>query len=438
MTTFEAQESPLALATLPENTLGKNSKNTRSRSQNGVKRGNQRFVPAESIPRAKTDQDLTSTLLQKSRKGSDRIRVREDILDLDAIPPLDIDQSQDTIALEDPEEPVAFTPEEDLMAEVALQETLEASPNDSDDTYNTDPEVAFKKGIPKGPLLTAEEEITLGRLVQAGKRAEAQLATSSLPPSLQHTLEKAVIEGNKARKKLVERNLRLVVNVAHKYRNRGLPMEDLLQEGSIGVRRGADKYDPERGFRFSTYAYWWIRQAVTRALAEQARIIRLPVQVIQDISRLSRFTRQLEQDLGRQPTPQELADGLGISREKLVDLLEANTKVTSLSQPLGDEDEQSLGDTIAADESSDPGLLAGTNMLSDQVWSLMKDRLDDRHRNVIVLRFGLDRGGHQRTLAEVGDIMQVSRERVRQIEGVALRRLKGNAADTIKHYNLEL
>jgi RNA polymerase primary sigma factor len=272
------------------------------------------------------------------------------------------------------------------------------------------------------PLLTAEEEISLSRAYDNGRTAQAKLAAAECAEPARPPLEHAARAGERARRRLVESNLRLVISVARKHLNRGLPLPDLIQEGNIGLSRAVDKFDWRRGFRFSTYAYWWIRQAITRAIADQSRVVRIPVHMSGQISRYARASSRLAQELGREPTVDEVAAWLDIPVAKAEEIHQAAQTPVSLDAPVGEDADSYLGDFV--EDASQPALVdaVSKNMLKDSVGEVMEN-LNPRERKVVELRFGLG-DGRARTLAEVGDELQISRERVRQIESDALRKLR--------------
>jgi RNA polymerase sigma factor, sigma-70 family len=259
-----------------------------------------------------------------------------------------------------------------------------------------DPVRMYLKEIGTVPLLTAEEEMELARRKQAGDE--------------------------KAKKKLIEANLRLVVSIAKRYTGRGMSFLDLVQEGNLGLIKGVEKFDPEKGFKLSTYATWWIRQSVTRALADQARTIRVPVHMVETINKMSKMQRKLTLELGYEPSVAELAKALDMTEEKVMEIMQIAREPASLETPIGEEDDSNLGDFVADNNVLTPEDNVESVMLREHIDALLGD-LKERERQVIVLRFGLE-DGHPRTLEEVGREFKVTRERIRQIEAKALRKLR--------------
>ncbi len=277
----------------------------------------------------------------------------------------------------------------------------------------------YLKEIGRTPLLKAEEEVELANQIQA---MMPLLEQNNLTPQ-----EEAIVhKGQRAKQKMARANLRLVVSVAKKYQNRGLSFLDLIQEGSIGVMRAAEKFDPSKGYKFSTYSYWWIRQAMTRAIANQARTIRLPIHITQDLNKIKKVTRQLSQELGRKPSEDELIAELDISQKKFRSILRASqvTKPRSLNVTI-DDNKTELGQ-ILADDSASPTDFIYEKELSSQVGDLL-DTLSPKQRDVITLRFGL-KNGEIMTYEQIGNQCGISRERVRQIKNRALRLLKQRAS----------
>jgi RNA polymerase primary sigma factor len=273
-------------------------------------------------------------------------------------------------------------------------------------------------------LLTAEEEIELAQRIEQGGDARRVLNhQENVSEERREELEDAAAHGEQARSRLTEANLRLVVSVARKYLNRGLPMLDLIQEGNIGLARAVEKYDWRKGYRFSTYAYWWIRQGMTRALSEQARSIRVPTHMVAAIGDVYKAARDLQQELGREPRVNEIADRLDLSQEKVQEIMQSARQPVSLETPLGGEESSgTLGDLIADRTIRSPHDLAAHSMLKRHMDDAMQV-LSPRERQVLRLRYGLD-GGREHTLGEIADVLGVTSERVRQIESAALSKLR--------------
>jgi RNA polymerase primary sigma factor len=282
----------------------------------------------------------------------------------------------------------------------------------------------YFRDISATALLSAEEEIELAQFIEGGEDAKRELAHAEhVTEEQRDQLEEAVIGGERARSRLTEANLRLVVSVARKYLNRGLPMLDLIQEGNIGLARAVEKYDWRKGYRFSTYAYWWIRQGMTRALAEQARSIRVPTHMVAAIGDVYKAARDLQQELGREPRVQEIADRLDLSPERVQEIQASSRQPVSLETPLGNEDAGgTLGDLIADRSVRSPHDLAAHSMLRRHMDDAMQV-LSPRERQVLRLRYGLS-GGREHTLGEIADQLGVTSERVRQIESAALSKLR--------------
>jgi RNA polymerase primary sigma factor len=283
----------------------------------------------------------------------------------------------------------------------------------------------YMREIAHHELLTAQEEVSLAQQLEAGKEALRGLAMADalLDPNYRIVLEQQVEDGERARQRLIECNLRLVVSIARRYLGRGVPILDLVQEGNIGLQTGVEKYDWRRGFRLSTYIYWWIRQAVTRAVADQSRTIRLPVHVNELLTRIARAEHELAAGLGRQPTVEELGRCLDIEPERILEARRAAHMPVSLEAPLGEDGELTRGDLIGDEAAAEAAYRSSeASDLSERLESAL-DKLHPRERQVLRLRFGLDRG-YERTLAEVGEALGVTRERIRQIEAQGLAKLR--------------
>jgi RNA polymerase primary sigma factor len=281
----------------------------------------------------------------------------------------------------------------------------------------------YFRDISAATLLTAEQEIELAQEIERGEDAKRELQMPDMAEERRDELEDVMHIGERARGRLTEANLRLVVSVARKYLNRGLPMLDLIQEGNIGLARAVEKYEWRKGYRFSTYAYWWIRQGMTRALAEQSRSIRVPTHMVAAIGDVYKAARDLQQELGRDPRVQEIADRLDVTPERVQEIQSSSRQPISLETPLGNEDSSgTLGDLIADRTVRTPHDLAAHSMLARHMDDAMQV-LSPRDRQVLRLRYGLD-GGREHTLGEIADELGVTSERVRQIESAALSKLR--------------
>lgn len=287
-----------------------------------------------------------------------------------------------------------------------------------------DPVRMYLKEIGKVSLLTAEEEVSLAKRIERGEAASLRLRQEkNIPAAETRKLRSAEHDGHIAKRKLVEANLRLVVSIAKRYVGRGMLFLDLIQEGNLGLIRAVEKFDYKKGYKFSTYATWWIRQAITRAIADQARTIRIPVHMVETINKLIRVQRQLLQDLGREPMPEEIGDEMEITPEKVREILKISQEPVSLETPIGEEEDSQLGDFIEDHAAIVPIDAASFKLLQEQL-SQVLNTLSDREKRVIEMRFGLT-GEHPRTLEEVGRKFGVTRERIRQIESKTLGKLKG-------------
>jgi RNA polymerase primary sigma factor len=287
----------------------------------------------------------------------------------------------------------------------------------------SDPVRMYLKEIGRVPLLSAAEEVDLAKRVEAGLFASEKLTTvRELPVSLERELEQIERDGQFAKKRLIEANLRLVVSIAKRYVGRGMLFLDLIQEGNLGLIRAVEKFDYTKGYKFSTYATWWIRQAITRAIADQARTIRIPVHMVETINKLLRVQRQMLQYLGREPTPEELGAELELPPERVREIQKLAQEPVSLETPIGEEEDSNLGDFIEDSDAIVPIDAASFILLQEQLDAILHT-LSDREKKVIQLRFGLT-DGHARTLEEVGREFGVTRERIRQIESKTLSKLR--------------
>ena len=327
-----------------------------------------------------------------------------------------------------------------LNIEVVPDEAVEAADDtdivaDDDDTHSEkninidlsidtgvnidDPVRMYLKEIGRVPLLSGSEEIVLAEQIEAATKEDATYKEIKL--------------GEKAKKKLVDANLRLVVSIAKRYVGRGMLFLDLIQEGNLGLIKAVDKFDHHKGYKFSTYATWWIRQAITRAIADQARTIRIPVHMVETINKLIRISRQLLQDKGREPLPEEIAEGMGITVERVREIQKIAQEPVSLETPIGEEEDSHLGDFIEDQDAIAPDDAASYILLREQIEDVFTC-LTEREQQVLLLRFGL-KDGKPRTLEEVGQHFNVTRERIRQIEGKALTKLRNRGKrDRIKDF----
>ena len=338
-------------------------------------------------------EDELSSLYERIHAEHLEVNFEEDVSD------------DDEVFLEEDAEPAEQ--EEEVKEEIEF-------PSDSMIAVD-DPVKMYLKEIGALKLLDGEEEIKLAKAVERGIAADAT--------------EEEIRQGEAAKKELADRNLRLVVSIAKKYLGRGLQFLDLIQEGNLGLLKAVDKFDYTKGYKFSTYATWWIRQAITRAIADQARTIRVPVHMVETINKLNRISRQLLQEKGREATNEELAKAMGISVTKVREVKKIAQDPISLETPIGEKEDSHLGDFIEDHEAVAPDDAAGSILLREQIEELLQG-LTDREREVLELRFGL-KDGKTRTLEEVGKYFDVTRERIRQIEGKALVKLKKSAKNLI-------
>ena len=346
----------------------------------------------------------------------------------DSLEALSIDISNDEDILPDlaDEEPAA-----EEIAEVEEEELVD--PNSLVNSFSIDDPVRmYLKEIGKVPLLNPDEEIVLAQAMSAGNEAKARLdeleeqrkngETPDITPEEEAQLRKVYKKGESSKQKLAEANLRLVVSIAKRYVGRGMLFLDLIQEGNLGLIKAVEKFDYTKGYKFSTYATWWIRQAITRAIADQARTIRIPVHMVETINKVIRVSRQLLQELGHDPSPNEIAAEMSMPVEKVREILKIAQEPVSLETPIGEEEDSHLGDFIPDEGASEPSEAASFTLLKEQLMDVLST-LTPREEKVLKLRFGIE-DGRTRTLEEVGKEFNVTRERIRQIEAKALRKLR--------------
>lgn len=311
--------------------------------------------------------------------------------------------------------------EEDSIAEEISQ--LEKTFANASHAKINDPVKMYLKEIGQIPLLDPKEEPIIARQIQEGEEAKEAMKSTDLSDEEKKKLAKVIADGEQAKQTLISSNLRLVVSIAKKYVGRGMLFLDLIQEGNCGLIKAVEKFDYTKGFKFSTYATWWIRQSITRAIADQARTIRIPVHMVETINKLTRIQRQLVQDLGRDPLPEEIAEKMeNISAEKVREIQKIALDPVSLETPIGEEDDSHLGDFIEDKDTLSPDDYTNNQLLKDEINAVLQG-LTEREEKVLRLRFGL-LDGRTRTLEEVGKEFNVTRERIRQIEAKALRKLK--------------
>ena len=340
----------------------------------------------------------------------------------DSLESLGIDiGSHEAMEVTDDDEPTL-----ESIGEIEEEELVD--PNELVDNFSIDDPVRmYLKEIGKVPLLSADEEVTLATTMAAKLAAEEELARreesgESTSEEEMAAFKKAIAEGEVAKQKLAEANLRLVVSIAKRYVGRGMLFLDLIQEGNLGLIKAVEKFDYAKGFKFSTYATWWIRQAISRAIADQARTIRIPVHMVETINKVIRVSRQLLQELGHDPSPEEISEEMGMPVDKVREILKIAQEPVSLETPIGEEEDSHLGDFIPDEGASEPSEAASFTLLQEQLVEVLST-LTPREEKVLKLRFGIE-DGRPRTLEEVGRDFNVTRERIRQIEAKALRKLR--------------
>ena len=377
---------------------------------------------AELIERGKKKGSLSSSELMDVLEDMD---LESDQMDkiYDTLENLGIDTvGEDYI----PDLPDDADPPLEAMEDISEEEIVD--PNSMVDSFGTDDPVRmYLKEIGKVNLLSSDEEIELAQAMDAGNAAKEQLAElqaagEEIPAEVQAELDKAIKKGERAKQRLAEANLRLVVSIAKRYMGRGMQFLDLIQEGNLGLIKAVEKFDYTKGYKFSTYATWWIRQAITRAIADQARTIRIPVHMVETINKVIRVSRQLLQELGHDPTPEEIAEEMSMPVERVREILKIAQEPVPLETPIGEEEDSHLGDFIPDEDASEPSEVASFTLLKEQLVDVLST-LTPREEKVLKLRFGIE-DGRTRTLEEVGKEFNVTRERIRQIEAKALRKLR--------------
>ncbi|MDJ0620223.1 MAG: RpoD/SigA family RNA polymerase sigma factor [Calothrix sp. MO_192.B10] len=327
---------------------------------------------------------------------------------------------------------------ENLTTEQSLGDRMAAArPSGYNKTENDDAVGAFFKEMARYPLLKADEEVELARRVRFLEDVRIKQASLQkklgYPPSketvaqcwelTEKQLEHRLYQGKVAKRKMIRSNLRLVVSIAKRYLNRGVPFLDLIQEGAMGLNRATEKFDPDKGYKFSTYAYWWIRQAITRAIANDARTIRLPIHIVEKLNKLKKAQRELKQKLGRNPSDVEIAEALEIPANQLRQLQQLRRQALSLNHRVGKEEDTELMDLLEDEENLSPEARMSESMMRNEIWEVLSEVLTPREKDVISLRYGLT-SSEPCTLEEVGNMFNLSRERVRQIQSKAMRKLR--------------
>ena len=391
-------------------------------------------LPAASL--LNTHEKLKELFTKGKKKGKlDSAELSEvlDEMDLEGEQMDSIYDSLEQLGIEvGAEDFLADLPDDDgepAMEEIAeIEEEELVDPNSLVDSFNIDDPVRmYLKEIGKVPLLTADQEVELATAMTAGREAQARMDEAeengeTLSDEELAQLKKQIKAGERAKQQLAEANLRLVVSIAKRYVGRGMLFLDLIQEGNLGLIKAVEKFDYTKGYKFSTYATWWIRQAITRAIADQARTIRIPVHMVETINKVIRVSRQLLQELGHDPSPEEISEEMNMPVDKVREILKIAQEPVSLETPIGEEEDSHLGDFIPDEAASEPSEAASFTLLKEQLVDVLST-LTPREEKVLKLRFGIE-DGRTRTLEEVGKEFNVTRERIRQIEAKALRKLR--------------
>ena len=393
-----------------------------------AKRAAAKKAPAKKAAAKKTAAPATGDDVDESTPGIEDIDISEGDLAAAANDVVEVVAAGDDTEEDATSEPTAEDKASgDFVWDEEESEALRQARKDAELTASADSVRAYLKQIGKVALLNAEEEVELAKRIEAGLFAVEKMRESAekgekLPVAQRRDMTWICRDGNRAKNHLLEANLRLVVSLAKRYTGRGMAFLDLIQEGNLGLIRAVEKFDYTKGYKFSTYATWWIRQAITRAMADQARTIRIPVHMVEVINKLGRIQRELLQDLGREPTPDELAKEMDLTPEKVLEIQQYAREPISLDQTIGDEGDSQLGDFIEDSEAVVAVDAVSFTLLQDQLQSVL-ETLSEREAGVVRLRFGLT-DGQPRTLDEIGQVYGVTRERIRQIESKTMSKLR--------------
>ncbi|GAA5188546.1 hypothetical protein GCM10023346_00900 [Arthrobacter gyeryongensis] len=418
MTPSSAEKEPAALAELSaeEKKAATAAKRAATRAANASTAGAEKPAPKKRGPKPGA-----KAAAEAANKSSGADEDSEEAEDFDAVVPDEAELTEEVEEGEEGKKPATtgsgFVYSDADDDDAPVQQVMSAG-------ATADPVKDYLKQIGKVALLNAEQEVDLALRIEAGLFAEEKINADdgSMDPKLKRELEFIIHDGKRAKNHLLEANLRLVVSLAKRYTGRGMLFLDLIQEGNLGLIRAVEKFDYTKGFKFSTYATWWIRQAITRAMADQARTIRIPVHMVEVINKLARVQRQMLQDLGREPTPEELALELDMTPEKVVEVQKYGREPISLHTPLGEDGDSEFGDLIEDSEAVVPADAVSFTLLQEQLHSVL-DTLSEREAGVVAMRFGLT-DGQPKTLDEIGKVYGVTRERIRQIESKTMSKLR--------------
>ncbi|UKA60331.1 RNA polymerase sigma factor [Arthrobacter sp. FW306-2-2C-D06B] len=418
MTPSSAEKEPAALAELSaeEKKAATAAKRAATRAANASTAGAEKPAPKKRGPKPGA-----KAAAEAANKSAGTDEDSEEAEDFDAVVPDEAELTEEVEEGEEGKKPATtgsgFVYSDADDDDAPVQQVMSAG-------ATADPVKDYLKQIGKVALLNAEQEVDLALRIEAGLFAEEKINADdgSMDPKLKRELEFIIHDGKRAKNHLLEANLRLVVSLAKRYTGRGMLFLDLIQEGNLGLIRAVEKFDYTKGFKFSTYATWWIRQAITRAMADQARTIRIPVHMVEVINKLARVQRQMLQDLGREPTPEELALELDMTPEKVVEVQKYGREPISLHTPLGEDGDSEFGDLIEDSEAVVPADAVSFTLLQEQLHSVL-DTLSEREAGVVAMRFGLT-DGQPKTLDEIGKVYGVTRERIRQIESKTMSKLR--------------